>query len=495
MLPSAQRPPRTRRLLAIRIAAAAAAIAAGFAPAAVAIGPAAAAVLRPVLFVGNNWDGTADVIKSGGDFAKIGRINVVPDKNQRLAAIYLNPVNLAVYLGIRQTVGEGHDQLVDDLYSTPDGSALVVSRPSFGDVVSIDLTTGQVRWRFAVSGYRADHMAVSPNGTKVAVSSSLGKVVHVLDINTGRQLGSFGTGDKPHENIFTRDGKYIWNMSIGNVETDLDDPSQDWTKGDRHITVADASTFRVVKTIDMRARLDTFGRSDLSNAVRPAVFSPDESKLYFQVSYFNGQIEYDVATDKITRVKTLPKNPATSDDRTTFVNDSRHHGLSMNPDGSKLCVVDDGRLRDRREPRHAPGGTAGHRVQALLGHRQRRRTGLRHLRERRRPGDRDQLRHRPEGRLRPGRRPSSARPPRAHPRHVDQPQRLTPRRMPGRRAYGFVLRPGPAANRRVAGRPVVAATRTARATTSAWTTPSTMTTEPLIGLGAGRRPGLTGRSV
>src|SRR3954471_12182750 len=152
-----------------------------------------AAALREVMFVGNNWDGTADVIKSSGDFAKIGRINVVPDKAQRLTAIYLNPVNLAIYLGIRQTVGEGHDQLVDDMYSPPDGSALVASRPSFGDVVSIDLNTGKVKWRFAVSGYRADHMAVSPDGTKVAVSASLGKVVHVLDINTGKQLGSFAT--------------------------------------------------------------------------------------------------------------------------------------------------------------------------------------------------------------------------------------------------------------------------------------------------------------
>jgi DNA-binding beta-propeller fold protein YncE len=298
-----------------------------------------AAALREVMFVGNNWEGTADVIKPSGDFAKIGRINVIPDKDQRLAAIYLNPVNLAVFLGIRATAGEGHDQFVDDMYSTPDGSAMVASRPSFGDVVSIDLTTGKVRWRFAVSGYRADHMAVSRDGTKVAVSASLSKTVHVLDINTGKQLGSFATGDKPHENIFTADGKYIWNMSIGNVETNLDSPGMDWTKGDRHITIADATTYKVVKTIDMRSRLNAVGRSDLSNAVRPAVFSPDESKLYFQVSFFNGFLEYDVATDKITRVKTLPKNPATSDDRTTFVNDSRHHGLSMSPDGAKLCVA------------------------------------------------------------------------------------------------------------------------------------------------------------
>ncbi|MBO2453872.1 YncE family protein [Actinomadura barringtoniae] len=300
---------------------------------------AAAPSLREVMFVGNNWEGTADVIKPSGDFAKIGRINVIPDKDQRLTEIYLNPLNLAVFLGIRATAGEGHDQFVDDMYSTPDGSAMVASRPSFGDVVSIDLTTGKVRWRFPVSGYRADHMAVSRDGTRVAVSASLTKTVHVLDINTGKQLGSFATGDKPHENIFTADGKYIWNMSIGNVETNLDDPGLDWTKGDRHITIADANTYKVVKTIDMRSRLNAVGRSDLSNAVRPAVFSPDESKLYFQVSFFNGFLEYDVATDKITRVKTLPKNPATSDDRTTFVNDSRHHGLSMSPDGAKLCVA------------------------------------------------------------------------------------------------------------------------------------------------------------
>ncbi|WIM99820.1 YncE family protein [Actinoplanes oblitus] len=301
--------------------------------------PASAAALREVMFVGNNWEGTADVIDSTGDFAKIGRINVVPDKSQRLAEIYLNPIKLIYFLGIRNGPGEGHDQLVDDLYSTPDGTALVASRPSFADVVSIDLATGKLKWRFPVSGYRADHMAVSPDGTKLAVSASTSNTVHVLDINTGAQLGSFATGDKPHENVFTNGGRYIWNMSIGNVETDLDSPLLDWTKGDRHITVVDTTTFQTVKTIDMRSRLNAFGRSDLSNAVRPGVFTPDFGKLYFQVSFFNGLVEYDVATDKITRVKTLPKNSATSDDRTTYVNDSRHHGLSMSPDGSRLCVA------------------------------------------------------------------------------------------------------------------------------------------------------------
>ncbi|WP_405865239.1 MULTISPECIES: YncE family protein [unclassified Streptomyces] len=298
-----------------------------------------ATALREVMFVGNNWDGTADVIRSSGDFAKIGRINVIPDKDARIAEINADPIKWIYFMAIRNGVGEGHDQFVDDMYSTPDGKSVVVSRPSFADVVSIDLTTGAINWRFPVSGYRSDHMAVSPDGTRVAVSASTANTVHVLDINTGKQLGSFATGDKPHENIFTKDGKYIWNMAIGDVNTSLDDPSWDWTKGDRHITVVDATTYKQVKIIDMRDRLDAIGLTDFSDAVRPAVFSPDESRLYFQVSFFNGFLEYDVAADKITRVKTLPKNPATSEDRTTWVNDSRHHGISMNPDGTKLCVA------------------------------------------------------------------------------------------------------------------------------------------------------------
>ncbi|MEV5357478.1 YncE family protein [Streptomyces sp. NPDC052693] len=301
--------------------------------------PGSSAALREVLFVGNNWEGTADVLKSTGDFAKIGRINVVPDKDERMAEINADPIRWIAFMTIRNSVGEGHDQFVDDMYSTPDGTSVVVSRPSFADVVSIDLASGRLNWRFPVSGFRADHMAVSPDGKRVAVSASTGNAVHVLDIETGRQLGKASTGDKPHENIFTKDGKYLYNMSIGEVNTQTDAPWLDWTKGDRRITVIDATTYQQVEVIDMRSRLDAIGLKDYSDAVRPAVFSPDESKLYFQVSFFNGFFEYDLATDRITRTKTLPKNPATSDDRTTFVNDSRHHGLSMSPDGRKLCVA------------------------------------------------------------------------------------------------------------------------------------------------------------
>nr|WP_211212921.1 YncE family protein [Actinopolyspora mortivallis] len=294
---------------------------------------------RDVLFVGNNWDGTAEVIEAHGQYRRIGRINVIPDKRRRMREIHSNPVKLAYFLGVRHGPGEGHDQFVDDMYSTPDGASVVVSRPSFADVVSIGLSTGEIEWRFPVSGHRADHMAVSPDGTRVAVSASTSNTVHVLDIDTGEELGSFPTGDKPHENVFTSDGEHLWNMSIGEVFTDLDAPWLDFTKGDRRITVANAHTYEVVDTIDMRERLDAFGRPDLSDAIRPVAFTPGESTMYFQVSFFHGFVEYDVTEDRITRVKTLPKNPDTDEDRTSWVNDSRHHGIAMEPSGEKLCVT------------------------------------------------------------------------------------------------------------------------------------------------------------
>ncbi|WP_395358952.1 YncE family protein [Streptomyces sp. YH02] len=336
--PSA-RPRRLAAALAVAVALVATAGGTGSAaPGAPSVEAPVTAGLREAMFVGNNWDGTADVIAAQGDFHRIGRVNVIPDREERLREIYLNPIKLAFFLGVRSGPGEGHDQFVDDMYATPDGSSMVVSRPSFADVVSLDLRTGRINWRFPVAGYRADHMAVSPDGTRVAVSASTANTVHVLDIGTGREIGSFKTGDKPHENVFTSDG-LLWNMSIGEVTTALDAPWLDWTKGDRRITVVDATTFRTVRVIDMRERLDAFGRGDLSDAVRPVAFTPDEKKLYLQVSFYNGLLEYDVTTDRITRAKVLPGNPKTDPDRTTWVNDSRHHGLSMSPDGSRLCVA------------------------------------------------------------------------------------------------------------------------------------------------------------
>jgi len=51
----------------------------------------AASAMRDVLLVGNNWDGTADVIDAA-TYQRLRRINVIPDRDQRMTEIILDPV-------------------------------------------------------------------------------------------------------------------------------------------------------------------------------------------------------------------------------------------------------------------------------------------------------------------------------------------------------------------------------------------------------------------
>ena len=139
---------------------------------------------RRVVFVGNNWGGTADLL-APRTFKRLARVNVIPDYSERMAEIATNPYRLAYYLAIKTLIGEGNDQFVDDMYSSNDGRLVVVSRPSFADVVAISLRTGNIVWRFPVQGVRSDHMAVSPNGRHVVVSASTDNVVHVLRVRDG----------------------------------------------------------------------------------------------------------------------------------------------------------------------------------------------------------------------------------------------------------------------------------------------------------------------
>lgn len=293
---------------------------------------------QQVLWVGNNWDGTATAIEADGDFAPLRTINVVPDKRKRLRDIYTNPLRYLVYISVRLSV-LNHDQYVDDLYTTADGSHLVLSRPSFGDVVSIEIATGKIAWRFQVGGWRSDHMAVSPDRKRVAVSASLSNRVYVLDMETGERLGMFPTGDRPHENYFSRDGRFIYSESIGNIFTDFDDPSLDWTKGKRRFTIADADTYEVIKHIDMGRKLKEFGRGDVSAAMRPYSFTPDDKQVYFQSSFHHGYSVFDIASEKVVKVVDLPKTEATPARRDRYVIDSAHHGLSLSPEGDKVCVA------------------------------------------------------------------------------------------------------------------------------------------------------------
>jgi len=293
---------------------------------------------RDVLVVSNNWAGSADLIDPHS-FRRLKRIDVIPDRRRRVAEIKSDPTAKFYFEGIRELVGEGHNQYVDDGFTSPDGKVVYFSRPSFADVVAIDLESGKIRWRTKVDGYRADHMAISKNGHRLLVSASTANVVDVISTRRGRIIGRIPSGDSPHENNFSRDGSRIFHASIGLVYTDTDDPSQDPTKGKRVFEVIDGRTFRVLKSIDMGQKLAEAGYPNMSAAVRPMAITPNERYVYFQVSFLFGIVQYDLETDKVVKVLDLPLGAAKGVPRTKFLLDSAHHGLAMNPRGTKLCVA------------------------------------------------------------------------------------------------------------------------------------------------------------
>jgi WD40 repeat protein len=238
-------------------------------------GPAATAETTAALFVGNNWDGTADVVDPK-TFEKLDHFNVVPDLQERLAEINSNPVRFGYFLAIRQLIGEGHDQFVDDMFSSHDGRFVYVSRPSLADVVSIDLATKKIVWRFPMEGQRSDHMAISPDGKRLLVSDSTAGKVQELDTATGTKVGEFDSGDTPHESNYTHDGKRIFHASIGTVYTPADNPALDTSKGERVFQIVEAGTNKILQRWDIGQLLADNGFGDYSSAVRPMAIAPVE---------------------------------------------------------------------------------------------------------------------------------------------------------------------------------------------------------------------------
>lgn len=365
----------------------------------------AATGLRDVMFVGNNWQGTASIIDADTHQMLKSGINLIPDKAQELQDIQLNPVKLAFYLVVQIGPGEGHDQYVDDMFTTNDGKYLAVSRPSFADVVWIDIAKAvagdpdSIVHEEQMDGYRTDHMGLSPDGRRLVVSDSTSRqvieysmvdeVVGGKTVAMGQRMRTFVSGETPHENTYSKDGSRIFHASIGRVYLPVDYPNlgpldigvvHDTVKSDRWFQVVDNASFAVTKRWDIGKELAEAGHPGMSSAVRPMAVAPGERFIYFQVSYFHGLVEFDtqapdvdgkvgytaggIAEPRVGAVKRVIPLPNRVPDmpREQYVNDSAHHGLSINAAGTTLCAAgtmdDYAALVDRKTGNHVIFDTA-----------------------------------------------------------------------------------------------------------------------------------------
>ncbi len=155
------------------------------------------------------------------------------------------------------------------------------------------------------------------DGARLFVSALSANEVQVLDTATGRLAGSFKAGNWPHGLSFTPDGKHIYNGSLGIQSRSVPVARS----GPKQLTVADAKTLQVVRTLQFE------------RGVRPFAFTPDGALLYVQFSDGDGFSEVDPLSGAILRSKRLPIVGTPNPDP----NEAPHHGIALSHDGRIVC--------------------------------------------------------------------------------------------------------------------------------------------------------------
>ena len=280
---------------------------------------------REVVLVANAEGGTVAVVDAR-TFRVLRTLNVLPDGPN--AEVGEDDPGQAL---LRQRVVEaaGGNNYAQDQDVSPDGRTLYVSRGHRGDVAAFDLATGAMRWKLAIPGFRSDHMTISRDGRRLYVSALTENVVVVVDPHARAIVGSVPTGQWPHDNHLSEDGRRLYNGSIGNIIAP--EEARRATPPDPYqLTVVDTATLRPVRTFE------------LDRGIRPIVIADHERRMYAQLSNLHGVVEIDLASGRVVRQGDLPVDPGVSEEDWDF--EAPHHGLAISPDERTLCAA--GRASD-----------------------------------------------------------------------------------------------------------------------------------------------------
>ncbi|HYN07328.1 MAG TPA: hypothetical protein VES67_08065 [Vicinamibacterales bacterium] len=233
-----------------------------------------------------------------------------------------------------KAVGPGSPNYAQDAKVSPDGRTLYVSRGYIGDVAAFDIASGRMLWNRSLNTGRADHMTLTPDGRSLFVSAMLDNRVYRVATATGEITGHFVTGVYPHDNQMSRDGRRVYNTSIGplaGMPRPAGSPPLTETPGSAfQVTVADAETLAVTDRI----------KAD--KGIRPWRFTSDEKGIYTQLSNEHAVFAFDLTAQKVTRRLDLPVKPGVAPADFDF--EAPHHGLALTDDRRTLCLA--GRASD-----------------------------------------------------------------------------------------------------------------------------------------------------
>ena len=244
-----------------------------------------------------------------------------------VGAINVNPAGA-------KSLGPGAPNFAQDTDVSHDGRTIYVSRGYVGDVAAFDIASGRLLWQRALDTGRADHLTLTPDGRSLFVSALMDNRVFQIETATGEIKGHLVTGVYPHDNKVSKDGRRLYNSSLGalaSLPRPAGAPPLTETPGyPFQLTIADAATLK----IHDRIRLD--------KAFRPWQFAADEQTIYAQLSNEHAVVAYDLAARKVVRHLDLPVKPGVTVADWDF--EAPHHGLAITPDGQTLCLA--GRASD-----------------------------------------------------------------------------------------------------------------------------------------------------
>ena len=259
------------------------------------------------------------------DRSVIGERNVIPDGTR--AGFFRDPLQS---LAQGWAESEGGLNFAQDTDLSRDGSVLFVSRGFLGDVIAMDIASGDILWRTPIAGIRADHMTISPDGKRLYVAAIImgGDIVEVIDSESGDRLGSFPSGPWPHDVHVSQDGKRVYVASLGDM---LEEEAERSKGGNAYrITVADADSLEVIQEFAFES------------GIRPFQVTRDESRMFAQLSNTHSIVARDLKGDRSLGRIDLPVADGVSEEDWDF--EAPHHGLALSPDETTLCVA--GRASD-----------------------------------------------------------------------------------------------------------------------------------------------------